>query len=437
MQTRAPQMEELKLSRYSTVRGTVRLPGSKSIANRALLLSALARGSTRLWNLPEAEDIAALRAALPQLGVALESHEEQGREVLTVQGCNGPFPAPAAHLNLENAGTALRPLVAALAASRGDYVIDGNEQMRRRPIRDLTDGLMRLGVDVAPAENGCPPVRLVARGLPGGETELSGTVSSQFVSALLMAAPLARSPIRLRLPEEPVSKPYIDLTIAMMAEFGASVTMDGYRSYYVEAPQTYVSPGEYSVEGDATAATYFLGAGALPGSGPVRVLGLGGKSRQGDLGFIEILRRLGASVAVGDDWLEARGPAAGTRLNAIDVDMNDMPDAAMTLAVLALFAQGTTRIRNIANLRVKESERIRGLRLELEKLGAQVEEGADYLYITAPDSLRPAAIETYRDHRMAMAFALAAYGVDLTILDPACVGKTYVRFFDDFLPLTQ
>lgn len=437
MQTRAPQMEELKLSRFSSVRGAVRLPGSKSIANRALLLSALARGSTRISNLPEAEDIAALRAALPQLGVALESREVQGREVLTVHGCGGPFPVQAAQLNLENAGTALRPLVAALAASEGDYVIDGNEQMRRRPIRDLTDGLRRLGVDVAPAENGCPPVRLHARGLAGGETELSGKVSSQFISALLLAAPLARAPIRLRLPEEPVSKPYIDLTIAMMAEFGVSVQMDGYRSYYVAAPQAYVSPGEYAVEGDATAATYFLGAGALPGSGPVRVLGLGAASRQGDLGFVEILRRLGASVAVGDDWIEARGPAAGTRLKAIDVDMNDMPDAAMTLAVLALFAQGATRIRNIANLRVKESERIRGLRLELEKLGAHVEEGADYLSITAPESLRPAAIETYRDHRMAMAFALAAYGVDLTILDPACVGKTYVRFFDDFLPLTQ
>lgn len=425
---------ELFIPRIERFQGQCRLPGSKSIANRALLLAALARGQTRLHNLPAADDIEVLVEALPHLGVTLQFDAAAGAAL--VDGLGGAPQAPEATLNLENAGTALRPLVAILAAAHGDYLIDGNEQMRRRPIRDLVFALAKLGVDIDCAAGGGPPVRVQARGLPGGRVSLSGEVSSQFVSAMLLAAPLAQAPLEILLPAEPVSKPYIDLTIQMMAEFGVSVWRDGYRRFQVEAPQSYRSPGDYAIEGDASAATYFLAAGALPGSGPVRVLGLGRESAQGDAGFLQLLSQMGARVDSGPDFLESRGSEQGS-LRALDVDMNAMPDAAMTLAVLALFARGETRIRNIANLRVKESERIHGLRRELEKLGATVREFPDALFIAPPPTLHAARIETYRDHRMAMAFALAAAGVDLTILDPGCVAKTYRRFFDDFLPLAR
>lgn len=314
--------------------------------------------------------------------------------------------------------------------------------MRRRPIRDLTEGLAKLGVDIDCAPNGGPPVHIKARGLHGGRVELSGRVSSQYISAILMAAPLAaHEDIVLELPEEPVSKPYIDLTIDMMQEFGITVERDGYVRYRVprgvyrlrEAAEAQL----YAVEGDASAATYFLAAGALPGCGPVVVRGVDRRSRQGDVAFADLLKDMGADIRYGEGWIEARGPAAGTKLTAIDRDMNDMPDAAMTLAVLAMFADGESHIRNIANLRVKESERIRGLRLELEKLGASVLEEEDALHVTPPTQFRPARIETYHDHRMAMAFAVAAFGTELQIVNPGCVSKTYARFFDDFVPLAK
>ncbi|MCR9144235.1 MAG: 3-phosphoshikimate 1-carboxyvinyltransferase [bacterium] len=450
--------DSLKISRRATIAGEVRLPGSKSIANRALLLSALARGRTRVSNLPIADDVQILIQTLPQLGIEVSlpagGEADSGSQAagvsagdrlrsgtvtdLEIAGAAGPFAIERGEINVENAGTAFRPLTALLAAGNGDFVIDGNAQMRERPIRDLVDGLRELGVDIECEANGCPPVRLRARGLPGGAVTMSGKVSSQYISAVLMASPFARqADLTIDLPAEPVSKPYIDLTIDMMADFGVMVGREGYRHFRTAAGQSYHSPGQYLIEGDASAATYFLGAGALPGCGPVRVLGLGRDSRQGDVAFAELLREMGATVTYGDGWIETRG-ASASRLRAIDRDMNDMPDAAMTAAVLALFADGESHIRNIENLRVKESERIRGLRLELEKLGATVREESDALHITPPeDGLRPARIETYKDHRMAMAFALAAFGTDLEILDPGCVAKTYTRFFEDFLPLTQ
>ncbi|MBX7058166.1 MAG: 3-phosphoshikimate 1-carboxyvinyltransferase [Leptospirales bacterium] len=427
---------ELFLPKIDSFQGQCVAPGSKSIANRALLLSALSSGRTLLHNLPDAEDIDVLRRALPQLGVRLE-RDLAAADSCTVYGVGGAFPAAGAELQLENAGTALRPLTAILCASHGHFRIDGNEQMRRRPVRDLIDALQKLGIAIQSSPDGCPPVTLEARGIPGGRVQLSGAVSSQFLSALLMAAPLAQSPLEIELPEEPVSKPYIDLSLAMMADFGVLVEREGYRRFRIQAPQVYQARGEYFVEGDASAATYFLAAGALPGSGPVRVRGLGKESRQGDIGFLQLLQQMGATIESGDDYLQCSGPPAGAALRALDVDMNAMPDAAMTLAVLALFCTGQTRIRNIANLRVKESERIRGLAAELGKLGGIVEEFPDALYILPPKQWRSAHIETYRDHRMAMAFALAAAGVDLYIRDPGCVAKTYRRFFDDFLPLAR
>ncbi len=454
-----PSNDDLHLPRFDGFSGEVRLPGSKSIANRALLLAALSqtsRDGLHLTNLPIADDVQVLMRTLPALGVHVEDapveialaaapDAAQDAPALTIRGAGGPFPIASAKLNLDNAGTALRPLTAVLCAGQGDYVIDGNEQMRRRPIRDLTEGLGQLGVQIDCAPNGGPPVHIQANGLRGGRIQLSGRVSSQYISAVLMAAPLARDEdIVLELPEEPVSKPYIDLTIDMMSDFGISVEREGYMRYRVPRGVYRLRKASgpagaqfYSVEGDASAATYFLAAGSLPGCGPVVVRGVDRRSRQGDAAFADLLKEMGASIRYGDGWIEARGPEAGTKLRALDRDMNDMPDAAMTLAVLALFADGETHIRNIANLRVKESERIRGLRLELEKLGAAVVEEEDALHVSPPQQWQPARIETYHDHRMAMAFALAAFGTEVNIVNPGCVSKTYARFFDDFVPLTK
>ena len=321
-----------KIPHLKSISGEVRLPGSKSIANRALLLAALAEGTTRISNLPIADDVQVLMRTLPSLGVAVRDQSD-GVARFEVAGAAGPLPIRAGTINVENAGTAFRPLVAILAAGEGEFVVDGNAQMRARPIRDLVDGLRELGVDVACEANGCPPVRLKARGLPGGKVHMSGRVSSQYISAVLMASPFARdADLEIELPEDPVSKPYIDLTIDMMADFGVLVGREGYRRFRTAAGQRYHSPGTYAVEGDASAATYFLGAGAISGQGPVRVLGLNRHSRQGDVGFAELVRDMGAAVTYGDDWIEVRG-AAG-KLRAIDRDMNDMPDAAMTVAVL-------------------------------------------------------------------------------------------------------
>ncbi|MCB1173350.1 MAG: 3-phosphoshikimate 1-carboxyvinyltransferase [Leptospiraceae bacterium] len=441
-------MNALLIPRFATVQGSVRLPGSKSIANRVLLLSALTRQRTRIQNLPLADDILVLLRNLLDLGFPIEDDQARHldfnqvlqavtrRQDLWLKGdpdrfdCQRPIT-----LQLDNAGTALRPLVAVLATRRGSYIIDGNEQMRRRPIQDLVTALQRLGCQIE-ATAGCPPVRLEARGLKGGKIEMSGQVSSQFISAMLMAAPFMQEGLTIRLPADPVSKPYIDLSISLLRQFDAAVKRDGWRSFQVQAAPLR-APECITVEGDATAATYFLAAGALPGSGPVRIEGLGSASIQGDIAFCDLLQRMGAAVNLEAGSITIEGPPAGTRLRALDVDMNAMPDAAMTLAVLALFADGESHIRNIANLRVKESERIQGLRIELEKLGARVIEEPDALHISPPMTLRPASIETYKDHRMAMAFALAAYGTDVTILDPGCVSKTYTAFFDDFLPLCR
>ncbi|MBL8020609.1 MAG: 3-phosphoshikimate 1-carboxyvinyltransferase [Leptospirales bacterium] len=419
---------ELTLKQTNRFEGSVVLPGSKSIANRALLLSAVSSGKTEIQGLPDAEDVEVMLRNLPALGIRTDNEDER----VTIAGCGGPFPVEFASLRLENAGTALRPLVAMLCAGRGSFTIDGNDQMRNRPIGDLVRGLARLGITIRAEEKVqggktdlYPPVRIETAGFPGGETVLSGSVSSQFISAFLLAAPLAARSVRLLIAEEPVSKPYIDLTIHMMQEFGVKVERKGYAEFVID-PQKYKTPGKYRVEADATAATYFMALGAL--AGPVTVSSLSKASAQGDIHFAELLQKMGARVDHVDDRITVRRGD----LNGIDVDMNDMPDAAMTLAVLALFARGTTRIRNIANLRVKESERIKGLATELTRLGAMVEEGEDSLTVHPPETLRPARIETYKDHRMAMAFSLASFGTEVTILDPDCVRKTYTHYFRDF-----
>ena len=336
---------------------------------------------------------------------------------------------------LENAGTAMRPLTAILSAGEGHYLLEGSARMYQRPILDLVEALQKMGVSIQCSPQGCPPVEIQAKTLKGGRVDLSAKHSSQYVSALLFVAPLAQEDVHLHLFDKPVSEPYIDLSIDVLQKFKIQIEKRSSQEYFIPAPQIFSSLQDIYIEGDATAASYFLGAGALPGCGPVTVHSLGKNSKQGDIGFVKILERMGAKVEYGEKQISVQGPPRQEHLRALDVDMNDMPDAAMTLAVLALYANGPTKIRGIANLRLKESERIKALRMELVKVGAIIEEETSSLCITPPKELRKVSIKTYEDHRMAMAFSLLSYGTDVEIQDYNCVEKTYRNFFDDFLPM--
>ena len=415
--------EVLELKAASGARGTVRLPGSKSISNRVLLLASLARGETDVTGLLDAEDTRVMREALARLGVALTEHPAG----IKVRGVGGPFVAKKADLFLGNAGTALRPLTAALAFSGGEYSIGGVPRMHERPIADLVDALRSIGARIDYAgKKGYPPL-VVHPGAVSVEKRIKvkGDTSSQFLSALLMALPLTHETARVDVVGDLVSKPYVEITLNVMRRFGLEVRRDGWKSFQVQGA-TYVSPGRIAVEGDASSASYFLAAGAL-GGGPVRVEGVGRQSIQGDVRFAEVLQKMGTRVTFGDDWVESSGEAP---LRAIDMDLNHIPDAAMTAAVLALFADGTSTLRNIASWRVKETDRLAAMATELRKLGAAVEEGSDYLRIT-PGALKPGvAIDTYDDHRMAMSFSLVALGgVPVKINDPQCVAKTFPDYF--------
>jgi 3-phosphoshikimate 1-carboxyvinyltransferase len=336
-------------------------------------------------------------------------------------------------LYLGMAGTAYRPLTAALCLGRGTFRLLGSTRMTERPIADLVDGLRALGASIDYLGNeGFPPLRVHGTGLRGGAVRMNGSVSSQFLTSLLMAAPLADGPVSVTIEGEQVSKPYLDITIDLMRRFGIRVTHDHYRRFDVPTGR-YRSPGTIDVEGDASAASYFLAAAAIRG-GPVTVRGIGRDSVQGDVAFVDVLRAMGADVQVGTDFVAVRSAA----LRGLDLDLNAIPDAAMTVAVLALFAQGPTRIRNIANWRVKETDRLAAMATELRKLGAQVAEHADALAITPPARFTPARIETYGDHRMAMCFSLAALGgVPVTILDPGCVAKTFPDYFAVFASIAR
>ena len=413
--------EVLELKAASRAAGTVRLPGSKSISNRVLLLASLATGQTEIGGLLDADDTRVMREALSALGVSFASDR--------VRGVAGRFPVKKAELFLGNAGTAFRPLTAALAFSGGDYRLAGVPRMHERPIGDLVDALRAIGAKIDYAgKPGFPPLRIAP-----GEIRLDrpvrvrGDVSSQFLSALLMALPLAGRDSIIEVEGELISKPYVEITLNVMRRFGIEVRRDGWRAFHVPA-KTYASPGTIFVEGDASSASYFLAAGAI-GGGAVLVEGIGKASIQGDVRFTEVLERMGARISVFADAIEVKG--AG-RLRAIDMDLNHIPDAAMTAAVMALFADGPSTLRNIASWRVKETDRLAAMATELRKLGAEVEEGRDYLRISPPGKISAnQEIDTYDDHRMAMSFALASLGgVPVRINDPACVAKTFPEFFD-------
>lgn len=427
--------EYLDLQPIRAVRGTVRLPGSKSISNRTLLLAALAQGTTTLREVLDSDDTGYMLTALRALGVRCEAAEPR---TMTVHGVNGVFPGKKADLFLGNAGTAVRLLTAVLALCGGEYGVDGVARMHERPIGDLVDALRQLGAQIDYLGNpGFPPLKIHPGKLnTQAVVSIRGNVSSQYLTGLLMALPLLEAKTVVRIEGELISKPYVGITLNAMRQFGVAVARDGWASFTVPAGARYVSPGELYVEGDASSASYFLAAGVisgLTGGGPVRVDGVGRNSTQGDVHFAEALEQMGAAVSMGEHWIEAAAGADAQKrgkLRAVDLDCNHIPDAAMTLAVAALFADGTTTLRNIASWRVKETDRIAAMAAEIVKLGATVEEGADYLKITPPVQWRPATIDTYDDHRMAMCFSLAALGgVPVRINDPGCVAKTFPDYF--------
>ncbi len=425
--------DSLVLAPVSSAHGEITLPGSKSLSNRILLLAALAEGETRISNLLNSDDVRYMLQALTALGVKLTLSDDKTGCV--VQGKGGHFSYDGAlTLFLGNAGTAMRPLCAALAASDGEFTLNGEPRMYERPIGDLVDCLRATGADITylGAES-FPPLLVRGTRLHGGRVSIRGNISSQFLTAMLMTAPLCDDDLEIVVDGELVSKPYIRITLDVMQRFGVAVENHDYQRFVVRAGQHYQAPGDIMVEGDASSASYFLAAAAIAG-GTVRVHGTGSSSVQGDARFADVLEQMGAKVAWGDTWIEvSRG-----QLNGIDVDLNHIPDAAMTIATTALFAEGPTAIRNIYNWRVKETDRLSAMATELRKVGATVEEGEDYIVITPPAKILPAEIDTYDDHRMAMCFSLAAFGDSaITINDPGCTAKTFPGYFDLFNSLTR
>ena len=425
-------MLSLTLQPIKKFSGTINLPGSKSVSNRALLLSALSQGKTRLTNLLDSDDVRYMLDALKALNI--KYHLSDDRTICDIEGVGGKLhSAHPLELFLGNAGTAMRPLAAALCLADNNIVLTGEPRMKERPIGHLVDALRQGGAKIDYLENeGYPPLHIHG-GFTGGKIAVNGSVSSQFLTALLMAAPLASNDTEITIIGDLVSKPYIDITIKMMAIFGVSVINNQYQTFVIKANQTYQSPGSYLVEGDASSASYFLAAAAIKG-GTVRVTGVGKKSLQGDTQFAHVLEKMGAKITWADDYIEcSRG-----ELNGVDMDMNHIPDAAMTIATTALFADGTTTIRNIYNWRVKETDRLSAMANELRKVGATVEEGEDYISITPPVKLNHAEIKTYNDHRMAMCFSLVALSdTPVTILDPKCTMKTFPDYFEQFKRLSE
>ena len=415
--------------------GTVTLPGSKSISNRVLLLAALAEGKTEIHHLLDSDDTGRMLEALEALGVTIERRDSH----CVVTGVGGRFATAKADLFLGNAGTAIRPLTAVLALAGGSYRLSGVARMHERPIGDLVDALRALGAQISyEQKDGYPPLKVSAGRIDvSSPVHVRGDVSSQFLTALLLALPLTGSEVVIRVDGELVSRPYVEITLNLMARFGVTVQREGWCEFRLPKDSRYMAPGRYVVEGDASGASYFLAAGVL-GGGPVRVCGVGRNSIQGDIKFADALSVLGANIDMQEQWIEASAPKQ-SRLKAFDLDLNHIPDAAMTLAVVALFCDGTSRLRNIANWRVKETDRLAAMATELRKLGAHVVEGEDFLEIAPPAALSAgAAIDTYDDHRIAMCFSLVALsGVAVRINDPDCVAKTYPEYFEHFGALIQ
>ena len=415
-----------KLKAVQSVFGQVTLPGSKSITNRILLLSAIAKGETTIKHPLQSDDTHHMIEALKILQVDL-TQKENGD--ILIQGARGQFKNKSAEIFLGNAGTAFRPLTAALAFSQGDYMLSGVPRMHERPIKDLVDALLQLNADITYLnEEGYPPLKISpSEIITNGSVKIRGDISSQFLTALLLAIPLTKKEVSIEIVGDLISKPYIDITLNLMNRFGVQVKKIDWQYFVIAGSEGYVSPGEIFVEGDASSASYFLAAGAL--AGDIEVKGIGKNSIQGDIKFTEALMLMGAKIQILEESIKA---SKASMLQAINLDCNHIPDAAMTLAVLALFANGTTKLRNIGSWRVKETDRIKAMATELKKLGAEVVEGEDFIEITPPLHIKEnIEIDTYDDHRMAMCFSLVSLkNIPIIINDPACVNKTFPTYFE-------
>ena len=423
-----------------SLNATVRVPGSKSLTNRALLIASLANGKTHLTNALFSDDSRYFAKALQTLGFDVQLDE--ANYSMTVTGMGGKIPAKKAELFIGNAGTAARFLSAFLTLGNGEYILDGEPRMRERPIGDLVDSLTELGAKITTADERpqtvpstvsgqrseiYPPIKILANGLPGGKTKIAGDISSQFLSALLMTAPYAQSSIEVELTTDLNSKPYVDMTTPIMKDFGVEIERSGYQSFKV-SPSNYQLPiTSYPIESDASAASYFFAAPAICG-GTVKVENISRKSVQGDVAFVDVLKQMGCVVEENDNCILVTGHSL---LHGVDVDMRDIPDTAQTLAAIAPFADSPTRIRGIASARVKETDRVHATCTELARLGVQVEEHEDGMTIHPAFNLQPANIQTYNDHRMAMAFSLIGLRFDgVTIENPSCVSKTFPNYFE-------
>jgi len=415
-----------KLKAVQSVFGQVTLPGSKSITNRILLLSAIAKGKTTIKHPLQSDDTHHMIEALKILQVDL-TQKENGD--ILIQGARGQFKNKSAKIFLGNAGTAFRPLTAALAFSQGDYMLSGVPRMHERPIKDLVDALLQLNADITYLnEEGYPPLKISpSEIIINGSVKIRGDISSQFLTALLMAIPLTKKEVSIEIVGDLISKPYIGITLNLMNRFGVQVKKIDWQYFVIPGSGGYVSPGEIFVEGDASSASYFLAAGVL--AGDIEVKGIGKNSIQGDIKFTEALTLMGAEIQILEGSIKA---SKASTLQAINLDCNHIPDAAMTLAVLALFANGTTKLHNIGSWRVKETDRIKAMATELKKFGAEVVEGEDFIEITPPLHIKEnIEIDTYDDHRMAMCFSLVSLkNIPIIINDPACVNKTFPTYFE-------
>lgn len=430
-------LETITLQPAKQVGGTIKLPGSKSISNRTLLLAALAEGTTDIRDLLASDDTARMLEALEALGVKLENI---GENAVRVTGNGGRLAVKKADLFLGNAGTAFRPLTAALALLEGEFKLSGIPRMHERPIGDLVDALRQAGANIEYLGNeGYPPLKIFPADIQSSQAiKIRGDVSSQFLTALLMALPLSGKAFTIEVVGELISKPYIEITLNLMARFGVKIQRDGWERFHIPANTSYKSPQEIYVEGDASSASYFLAAGTVAADDQgLTIEGVSSNSIQGDIKFADEIVKMGANIEYGANHVLVK--RAKGKLKAIDLDCNHIPDAAMTLAILALFADGTTTLRNIASWRVKETDRISAMATELRKVGASVEEGNDYIKITPPQALIPnAVIDTYDDHRMAMCFSLVSLaGVPIIINDPKCVGKTFPDYFERFAGIVR
>jgi len=431
MPTYSPSLKVVPINH--PLSASVRVPGSKSLTNRALLIAALASGQTRLTNALFSDDSRYFANALKTLGFDVQLDE--ANHEMTVTGLGGKIPAAKAELYIGNAGTAARFLTAFLTLGHGEYMLDGDARMRERPIGDLVEALTQLGAILSPlslwerdgVREICPPLKITASGLPGGRTQLAGDISSQFLSALLMVAPYAQSPVEIELTTQLNSKPYVDMTLAVMQDFGVKVERRGYQSFTIPIANYQLPLTHYQIESDASAASYFFAAPAICG-GTVKVENISRNSVQGDIAFLNVLQQMGCTVEETDNCILVTGHS---ELHGVDVDLRDIPDTAQTLAAIAPFADTPTRIRGIASARFKETDRIHAACTELARLGVRLEEHEDGMTIYPCSTFKPSNVQTYNDHRMAMAFSLIGLRFDgITIENPSCVSKTFPNFFE-------